>query len=200
MIIKTEVEIPPRRIADLMVTAIEGGIGYWCKSTKCLQAVGIFKVGETYETYGGDKVKFVGVSEENEGTTYETMFDEKGVHRYTIRDFGRITGTHNDLRNIKLNAPWYDHETIYQPQAFNSKGNLNPRLLIEVIERDPSSDVHKDGRWLLDLDKMERGFNLMQTFGRPKGYCWRDFISENEDAITADVWFQLAVFGEVVYS
>lgn len=34
MLIKTEVEITPRRIADLMISAIEGGSNYWCESVK----------------------------------------------------------------------------------------------------------------------------------------------------------------------
>ena len=191
MLIKTEVEITPRRIADLMVTAIEGGIGYWCKSVKCLSAVGIMKVGEAYNAFDGSQILMVGVGPENRGTTYETMFDELGVHRYSTRDFGRVTGTTDDPRSLKL-GPWYDCEDIY--------AESKPELLISVTELDPcEEDKGHDGRHLLTLAKMERGFALMQEFGRPKGFHWRDFITENEDAITADVWFQLAVFGEVVY-
>lgn len=130
MIITTKVEVTPRRIADLMVTAIEDGIGYWCKSVKLLDP---------------DKKLF--------------------------------------------KAPWYDDERLYI--------ETDRTILIEIKELDP----HKDnaGIYQLDLEKMKRGFELMQEFGKPKGYCWRDFINENEDANTADVWFQLAVFGEVVY-
>ena len=42
-----------------------------------------------------------------------------------------------------------------------------------------------------------------EIFGQPTlipaVWHWRNFINENDDAETADVWFQLAVFGEVVY-
>lgn len=130
MLIKTEVEVTPRRIADLMVTAIESGIGYWCK----------------------------------------------GVYLRSPRISTGHTG------------PWYDDENLYEVRA--------EELSIEVVELDPSS---AEGSWIINLKSMEKAFMLMQSFGKPKGYCWRDFINENEDAITADVWFQLAVFGEVVY-
>lgn len=130
MIIKTEVEVTPRRIADLMVSVIEGGIGYWCKSVKL-----------------------------------------------------------NIPPEIHFKSPWYDQEEIYN----------DPGLSIEVVELDPSSDKNVEGSWIINLKSMERAFYLMQEFGNPKGFHWRDFINENDDAITADVWFQLAVFGEVVY-
>lgn len=62
---------------------------------------GPYRVGRSYKTQGGQTVRFVGVA--NAGTVYETMFDEHGVHRYTTRDFGRVTGTahdYSDPRNV----------------------------------------------------------------------------------------------------
>lgn len=137
MKITTMVEIPPRRIADLMVVAIESscGINYWCKSVHLLVP-----------------------NEEDASASSPT----KGC--------------------------WYDNDAIYD----------DPGLKIIVKELE-SSQNDRDGRWHLDLPKMERAFYLMQEFGTPKGWHWQDFLNENEDATTADVWFQLAVFGEVVY-
>lgn len=134
MIIKTEVEITPRRIADLMVTAIEGGIiNYWCDSVQLVD-----------------------------------------------HPFG------------ELKKPWYDDETLYTYEP----GTMGAALIkIAVVE----SDDDEPKTHYIGMREMEQAFLLMQEFGNPKGYCWRDFINENEDAITADVWFQLAVFGEVVY-
>jgi hypothetical protein len=63
-----------------------------------------FRVGGQYKTQSGDVVTFVGVA--NEGTSYETMFDQHGVHRYTARDFGRVTGSphdYSDPRNTPVN-------------------------------------------------------------------------------------------------
>jgi hypothetical protein len=128
MLITTQVEVTPRRIADLMVTAIEGGINYWCGSVNL-------------------------ISQPKAG----------------------------------LKEPWYDDESLYADGS---------SIRIRVKELDPSSSIKE---WIIDINKMKFAFALMQDFGNPKGYCWRDFINENEDAITADVWFQLAVFGEVVY-
>lgn len=189
MIIKTTFEVTPRQIADLMVTAIESGIGYWCKEVTCLRAKGILKVGDVYNAFDGSQIRLVGVSKENAGTIYETMFDEEGVHRYSTRDFGRVTGTKDDPRSLNL-GPWYDCEDIYQAEK-------NSPLTILVQEIDASLNI--SGRWIVDLRQMERAFVLMQEYGTPKGFHWRNFINGNMDATTADVWFQLAVFGEVVY-
>ena len=135
MQITTTHEITPRRIADLMVTAIEGGIGYWCSGVKLRSA--------------GD-----------------VNFDR--VHK----------------------GPWYDNPEVYE----------NPELKIEVIEAE-GSDGTENVTHTIGLKEMEKGFVLLQTFGADhcKGYCWRDFLNDNEDAITADVWLQLATFGELVY-
>lgn len=53
-----------------------------------------FEVGQTYKMVGGGEVTLVGVS--NEGTRYETMHCADNVHRYTRRDFGRVTGSSFD--------------------------------------------------------------------------------------------------------
>ncbi len=58
---------------------------------------GIFHVGTRYFTQAGEIVRFVGVS--HEGSDYETMFDEDGRHRYTRRDYGRLTGTCHEYSN-----------------------------------------------------------------------------------------------------
>lgn len=61
-----------------------------------------FRVGNYYQTLEGKQVRFVRVH--REGTPYETMEDESGTHRYTQRDFGRVTGTDHhtpDPRNVQ---------------------------------------------------------------------------------------------------
>lgn len=64
-----------------------------------------FRVGNEYQTQAGEWVRFVGIA--NEGTDYETMFDEKGHHRYTRRDFGRGTGTAHDYSDPGNTPPLY---------------------------------------------------------------------------------------------
>lgn len=65
-----------------------------------------FKVGESYPTLAGDMVKFVSVH--NEGTDYETMADENGVHRYTRRqcDYGRVTASAHDYSHQGNTPPF----------------------------------------------------------------------------------------------
>lgn len=66
-----------------------------------------FEVGGYYKTQGGQWVKFVGVH--NEGTEYETMFDEDGVNRYTNRpaSLGRVTASAHDYSDPRNTPPLY---------------------------------------------------------------------------------------------
>jgi hypothetical protein len=69
-----------------------------------------YVVGNFYRTQGGNMVRFVQVH--NEGTSHETMSDESGVHRYTQRDYGRVTGScheYSDPRNV---LPTYSIEFV----------------------------------------------------------------------------------------
>lgn len=61
-----------------------------------------FRVGNYYQTLAGEWVLFCQVH--NKGSGYETMSDQFGVHRYTDRDFGRVTGTAHDY-SCQLNTP-----------------------------------------------------------------------------------------------
>ena len=132
MKITIEHEISARRIADMMVTAIEGGVTYWCKEISLIDGI------------------------------------------------------------IPTKSPWYDDEKLYEDPVFDDRGMLPPKLMIKVV-------TTEDETTFLTLDAMKRGFELMMTFGSPKGWCWNYFIDENEDAIVADVWLQLSVYGKVVY-
>lgn len=49
---------------------------------------------------------------------------------------------------------------------------------------------------ILDREAIARGLTAMEE-KRPRE--WADFIGENEDAETGDVFLQLCLFGEVVY-
>ncbi len=53
------------------------------------------------------------------------------------------------------------------------------------------------GEFTLDRTAMKKGLELLQE-KYPKH--WADFITENDDAITGDVFLQCALFGEVVFS
>lgn len=79
---------------------------------------------------------------------------------------------------------------------------LNPggSLLIAAgDEGDPNS--YRDEKtgataWRLDLEAVGRGLALLAT-AQPSHFA--DFLAENDDATTGDVFLQLCLFGEVVF-
>jgi hypothetical protein len=50
--------------------------------------------------------------------------------------------------------------------------------------------------WRLDAEAVERGLALM---AKTQPRHWANFVEENEDADTGDVFMQLALLGEVIY-
>lgn len=50
--------------------------------------------------------------------------------------------------------------------------------------------------YTLDLGAVQRGLQVM-AHDYPRH--WADFLNENEDSITADVFLQCALFGSVIY-
>lgn len=72
--------------------------------------------------------------------------------------------------------------------------NRGGALIIRDIE---DTDIKQPGAPMrLDLEAMQRGLQLMVDKA-PKH--WGDFLSENDDATTADVFLQLCLFGDVIY-
>lgn len=55
---------------------------------------------------------------------------------------------------------------------------------------------NKNKAYRLDLNAIKKGLNVMAT-KYPKHFA--DFMAENEDAITGDVFFQCCVFGDAIY-
>lgn len=123
--IPVTVNVTPRRVADLMVGAIEGGSTYWC----------------------------------------ESILLSPGISHKA--------------------SPWYDDEALY------SKQNLE----ITVIEHE-SSRHDDDAQWTITLASIANGLRLMALHS-PRHFA--DFISETDDATTADVFLQYCTFGEVIY-
>ena len=65
-----------------------------------------------------------------------------------------------------------------------------------VIEDAETEEERAEGRHPITLDNVKKGLELMQE-KYPNHYA--DLVEENDDAITGDVWLQLAVFGELIY-
>ena len=55
----------------------------------------------------------------------------------------------------------------------------------------PESAKHR-----ITMDNVQKGLELMRD-DYPRHYA--DLVEENDDAITGDVWLQLAVFGDIIY-
>lgn len=64
-------------------------------------------------------------------------------------------------------------------------------VLLDIIE-----DYEEPRTVKLDKEAVKRGLELMPKVA-PRH--WHDFINQNDDAITGDVFIQLCVLGEVVY-
>jgi hypothetical protein len=85
---------------------------------------------------------------------------------------------------------------------FYIEGGYCPLYLIPFVEgcslviTDPSSDDEDSKEFILDRAAMQRGFQVMQE---KYLHHWNDFVTENDDACTSDVWLQCCLFGEVVY-
>lgn len=64
---------------------------------KILDAEPKLELGRTYKTKGGDEVTMMVIH--RQGSSYETMSDQHGHHRYSSRkgDIGRVTGTAHDF-------------------------------------------------------------------------------------------------------
>lgn len=76
---------------------------------------------------------------------------------------------------------------------------INGGTLVVYDEYEIESELN-DGeqptKHYLTLKDVRKGLRLMKK-DYPRHYA--DLVEENDDAITGDVWLQLAVFGELVY-
>lgn len=82
---------------------------------------------------------------------------------------------------------WYNIEKLYGRDD----------LAIEVLEdEDDCGDREKAKKHILTKASIVKG---LQLFAEKYPRHWNDFITENDDAITADSWLQVTVLGDIVY-
>ena len=67
---------------------------------------------------------------------------------------------------------------------------------VRVLVSD-EGDMPQSASYILNRETMQRGLNLMPTVAG--GRHWRNWMDENDDAETSDVFLQLCLFGEVVF-
>ena len=76
---------------------------------------------------------------------------------------------------------------------------INGGTLVVYDEYEMDSELN-DGeeptKHYLTLKDVRKGLRLMK---KEYPHHYADLVEENDDAITGDVWLQLAVFGEVIY-
>lgn len=65
-------------------------------------------------------------------------------------------------------------------------------IFIKEIE-----EAENQKEYELNIAALKRGLEIMAS---KYPHHWHDFVSENDDSITADVFLQCCLFGEVVYS
>ncbi|MDT8925239.1 hypothetical protein RBE51_20815 [Pseudomonas taiwanensis] len=93
-----------------------------------------FVVGNFYRTLGGSLVRFVRTH--NEGMMHETMEDEAGIHRYTRRDFGRVTGTDHHTPDPRNVLPLFQLPPQAAQQAIERQLQLDLALVeIETLKQ-----------------------------------------------------------------
>lgn len=76
---------------------------------------------------------------------------------------------------------------------------INGGTLVVYDEYEMDSELNEGEqptKYALTLKDVRKGLRLMKK-EYPSHYA--DLVEENDDAITGDVWLQLAVFGEVIY-
>lgn len=71
----------------------------------------------------------------------------------------------------------------------NEGGNLR----IETLDKE---EVNGQKSWTLNLSSIEKG---LKVFADKYPHHWADFLNENDDATTGDVFLQCCLFGEVVF-
>lgn len=109
---------------------------------------------------------------------------------------------------------WYRIEELHAPISYEYNSGedlgkqpgyykqidfpLNPGGYAIISDYNGLDQGGKMRKERLDLDSIQRG---LEAFANSSTYAhhWRDFISEDTDATTADVFLQFCLFGDVVY-
>ena len=102
---------------------------------------------------------------------------------------------------------WYNIEEMHAPEDYSSVRSsenmihshldypCNPGgyLVFSSLEDD---EINGQSRWVLDGASIYYGLKIMAE-KYPKHFG--DFIADNDDAITGDVFLQCCLFGEMIY-
>ena len=105
---------------------------------------------------------------------------------YRINEFGKPNGKPETWPNRT------DKENIYKHVDYPA--NPGGYVMVEDIEGGEKK-VYR-----LDLDAMKKGLEVMSKLEKNKGgHHIHNFLEENDDAETGDVYLQCCLFGEIIY-
>jgi hypothetical protein len=103
---------------------------------------------------------------------------------------------------IKIKRSEYHLAEEYKNECIEDKWAailINGGTLVVYDEYEMDSELN-DGeeptKHYLTLKGVRKGLRLMK---KEYPHHYADLVEENDDAITGDIWLQLAVFGEVIY-
>ena len=117
-----------------------------------------------------------------------TMLCNADYRDYTSLD-GELQKAYDWVKKNPDSVSEFDYPECWEPQMFAYlKGDTNHYVLIR--------DEYSDDVIALTWDKMCKAIQLM---AQDYTNHFDDLIQQNDDAITADVFLQLSLFGDVIY-
>jgi hypothetical protein len=104
---------------------------------------------------------------------------------------------------------WYRIEQFHEPTTYQFRTNknqifkhldypLNPEGYLVVSDYHGIDQDETPKRRRLSYVTIKRGLKLLST-SKTYAHHWQDFLAENEDATTGDVFLQFCLFGDVIY-
>lgn len=121
-------------------------------------------------------------------THMHTMLCNADYRDYTSLD-GELQKAYDWVKKNPDSVSKLDFPECWEAQMFAYlKGDTNHYVLIR--------DEYSDDVYALNWDKMCKAMQLM---AQDYTHHFDDLIQQNDDAITADVFLQLSLFGDVIY-
>lgn len=157
MKISIPIEIDLNSVSDLLVSAFEGGIGYWAYQLRVERA-------SSYPVRNDEKDRGMPPEQVSTWLRYEAPFGPGGAV---------ILYAHDELPD-----------------------NVYPRDVKEDGTFVNDDDAGRVNELRIDMPAIEKGLKVMAE-KHPRHFA--DFIGDNADATTGDVFIQCVVFGELVY-
>lgn len=124
------------------------------------------------------------------------MFQVEVTHKFTAEQIDDLLtcafeGGSNYWYCIKRTVE--PTEITYKIQSYLTPA-LNPGGSLVIVDREDDHETAKE--YFLNLETIQKGLELM---AKEYPYHMKNFIEENEDAETGDVFLQLCLFGEIVF-